>query len=257
MVNACRRAGELCKADLLTGIVGEFPTLQGVMGGYYARLDGEDREVVVGIGQHYQPHSMEGPIPATLTPQVLSVADRLDNLAAFFHVGIVPTGSEDPFALRRHATAIVRILLEGTHSGQSWAGGSSRLRPIVVAAGIKAAPIHGDAQKRLVDFLFERVRHYVKTVHALRDDVINAVLNVSDRQSFELRDLVAKMEALESVTTKPEFDPLIVGFKRAHRLVEKEQWDRKPVDKTRFEHPTESELYQATMTGEDAVRDLR
>ncbi|HYM89906.1 MAG TPA: glycine--tRNA ligase subunit beta [Nitrospiraceae bacterium] len=244
MVNACRRAGELCKADLLTGIVGEFPTLQGVMGGYYARLDGEDREVVVGIGQHYQPHSMEGPIPATLTPQVLSVADRLDSLAAFFHVGIVPTGSEDPFALRRHATAIVRILLEGltrVNLGQAVREAQS----IVVATGIKAAPIQGDAQKRLVDFLFERVRHYVKTVHELRDDVINAVLTVSDRQSFELRDLVAKMEALESVTTKPEFDPLIVGFKRAHRLVEKEQWDRKPVDEARFEHITESALYLA------------
>jgi glycyl-tRNA synthetase beta chain len=115
----------------------------------------------------------------------------------------------------------------------------------VVATGIKAAPIQGDAQNRVVDFLFERVRYYVKTVHALRDDVINAVLTVSDRQSVELRDLVAKMKALESVTTKPEFDPLIVGFKRAHRLVEKEQWDRKPVDQARFEHPTESGLYQA------------
>lgn len=245
MVNACRRAGELCKADLLTGIVGEFPTLQGVMGGYYARLDGEDREVVVGIGQHYQPHSMEGPIPASITAQVLSVADRLDSLAAFFHVGIVPTGSEDPFALRRHATAIVRILLEGltrVNLGQAVREAQS----IVVAAGIKAAPIQGDAHNRLVDFLFERVRHYMKTVHELRDDVINAVLTVSDRQSFELRDLVAKMEALESMTTRPEFDPLIVGFKRAHRLVEKEQWDRKPVDEARFQHPTESALYQAT-----------
>ena len=245
MVNACRRAGGLCKADLLTGIVGEFPTLQGVMGGYYARFDGEEPEVVVGIGQHYQPHSMEGPIPATLTPQILSVADRLDSLTAFFHVGIVPTGSEDPFALRRHATAIVRILLEGVvrlNLGQA----VQDARAVVSAAGIKAASAQGDAQKRLVDFLFERVRHYVKTVHGLRDDVINAVLTVTDRQSFELPDLMAKMKALESVTKKPEFDPLIVGFKRAHRLVEKEQWDRKPVDRARFEHPAESALCQAT-----------
>ena len=245
MVNACRRAGGLCKADLLTGIVGEFPTLQGVMGGYYARFDGEEPEVVVGIGQHYQPHSMEGPIPATLTPQILSVADRLDSLTAFFHVGIVPTGSEDPFALRRHATAIVRILLEGVvrlNLGQA----VQDARAVVSAAGIKAASAQGDAQKRLVDFLFERVRHYVKTVHGLRDDVINAVLTVTDRQSFELPELMAKMKALESVTKKPEFDPLIVGFKRAHRLVEKEQWDRKPVDRARFEHPAESALCQAT-----------
>jgi glycyl-tRNA synthetase beta chain len=244
MVHACRRAGELCKADLLTGIVGEFPTLQGVMGGYYARLEGEDPEVVIGIGQHYQPHSMEGPIPATITPQVLSVADRLDSLAAFFHVGIVPTGSEDPFALRRHATAVVRILLE-SHVRLNLGRAVQEARAVVAAAGIKAASIQGDAQERLVDFLFERVRHYVKTVHALRDDVINAVLTVSDRQSVELRDLVAKMKALESVTTKPEFDPLIIGFKRAHRLVEKERWDRKPIDKARFEHPSESALYQA------------
>jgi glycyl-tRNA synthetase beta chain len=245
MVNACRRAGELCKADLLTGIVGEFPTLQGVMGGYYARFDGEEHEVVVGIGQHYQPHSMEGPIPATLTPQILSVADRLDSLAAFFHVGIVPTGSEDPFALRRHATAIVRILLEGAvrlDLGQA----VREARAVVADAGIKAASEQEDAQERLVDFLFERLRHYVKTVHGLRDDVINSVLTVSDRQSFGLPDLMAKMKALESVTTKPEFDPLIVGFKRAHRLVEKEQWDHKPVDSARFGHSTESALYQAT-----------
>jgi len=246
MVKSCQRAGELCKADLLTGIVGEFPMLQGVMGEYYAKFDGEDREVARAIGEQYKPNSMEGPVPTALVSQVLSLADRLDNLAAFFHVGIVPTGSEDPFALRRHATAIVRILLEGAvrmDLGQA----VQEARAIVVAAGIKAASAQGDVQKRLVDFLFERVRHYVKTVHGLRDDVINAVLTVTDRQSYKLPDLLAKIKALESVTTKPEFDPLIIGFKRAHRLVEKEQWDRKPVDQAQFEHSTESVLYQATV----------
>jgi glycyl-tRNA synthetase beta chain len=246
IVEVCRRAGELCKADLLTGIVGEFPTLQGVMGGYYAGFDGEDREVALAISQHYQPNSMEGPIPAACVSQVLSLADRLDNLAAFFHVGIVPTGSEDPFALRRHATAIVRILLEG-HVTVDLGEAVREARAIVEAAGIKAAPTQGDAQKRLIDFLFERVRHYVRMKQGLRDDVINAVLTVTDRQSFELRDLMAKMKALESVTTKPEFDPLIVGFKRAHRLVEKEQWDRKSVNLAQFEHPSESALYHATV----------
>jgi len=251
-VKICQRAGELCKADLLTGIVGEFPTLQGVMGEYYAEFDGEDREVARAIGEQYKPNSMEGPVPTARVSQVLSLADRLDNLAAFFHVGIIPTGSEDPFALRRHATAIVRILLEG--STQVNLGHAVReARSIVVATGIKAAPIQGDAQNRVVDFLFERVRYYVKTAHALRDDVINAVLTVSDRQSVELRDLVAKMEALESVTSKPEFDPLIVGFKRAHRLVEKEQWDRKPVDPARFEHATESALHQATLNERETM----
>ncbi len=252
MVKICQRAGELCKADLLTGIVGEFPTLQGVMGEYYAISDGEVREVARAIGEQYKPNSMEGPVPLALGSQVLALADRLDNLAAFFHVGIVPTGSEDPFALRRNATAIVRILL-GSEMKLDLGQGVQEARAVVAAAGIKAALAQGDAQKRLVDFLFERVRHYAKTVQSLRDDVINAVLTVTDQQTFELRDLMAKMDALESVTTKPEFDPLIVGFKRAHRLVEKEQWDRKPVDPARFEHATESALHRATVNERETM----
>ena len=112
------------------------------------------------------------------------------------------------------------------------------------ATGIKGAPdSEQEGRRGSSEFLFERVRHYGRTVHALRDDVIEAVLNRLDRQALDLRGSCSeKMKALESVTTKPEFDPLIVGFKRAHRLVEKEQWDRKPVDQARFEHPTESAL---------------
>ena len=109
----CRRAAKLCKADLLTGMVGEFPELQGIMGGEYAKHDGESEVVSQAIREQYLPRSIEGELPRTIGGQVLSLADRLDSLAAFFHVGLVPTGSEDPFALRRHATAIVRIILEG------------------------------------------------------------------------------------------------------------------------------------------------
>jgi glycyl-tRNA synthetase beta chain len=116
----------------------------------------------------------------------------------------------------------------------------------VASAGFKAAPIPGgDAQQRLVDFLFERVRHYGRTVHGLRDDVMNAVLKVADRQSFDLRDLLERMKALQTMAVRAEFDPLIIGFKRAHRLVEKEQWDRTPVDPQRFQHPSEGRLHTA------------
>ena len=107
------RAAELCKADLLTGMVGEFPELQGIMGGEYAKHDGESEAVSQAIREQYLPRSIEGELPRTIAGQVLSLADRLDSIAAFFHVGLVPTGSEDPFALRRNATAIVRIILEG------------------------------------------------------------------------------------------------------------------------------------------------
>jgi len=244
VVQVCERAGTLCKADLLTGIVGEFPELQGIMGGYYARHDGEDPAVCEAILQHYRPHAMEGPIPESIEAQVLSLADRLDSLASFFHVGMVPTGSEDPFALRRHATAIVRILLEGAvrlDLGRAIGEAGA----IVAAAGVKPGANQGDGQQRLVEFMFERVRHYARTLHGLRDDVVNAVVSVADRQSFDLRDLLAKMQALQAVTSRAEFDPLIIGFKRAHRLVEKEQWERRPVEPSAFQDPAESALHKA------------
>jgi glycyl-tRNA synthetase beta chain len=241
----CERAASLCKADLLTGIVGEFPELQGIMGGEYAKHDGEPLAVSHAIREQYLPRSLEGDLPKTIEGQVLSLADRLDSLAGFFHVGIVPTGSEDPYALRRHATAIVRILLEGAafkRVGQA----IQKAHSLVASAGFKAAPAPGgDAVQRLVDFLFERVRHYGRTVHALRDDVMNAVLKVTDRQSLDLRDMLERMKALQAMACRAEFDPLIVGFKRAHRLVEKEQWDRMPVDPQRFQHPSEGRLHTA------------
>jgi glycyl-tRNA synthetase beta chain len=105
----------------------------------------------------------------------------------------------------------------------------------------------------MTEFIFERVRHYGRVVHVLRDDVIEAVLKPAHDKALDLVDLLLRMKALESVTTKPEFDPLIVGFKRAHRLVEKEQWDHKPVDLARFEHPAESVLYQATAEERDKM----
>jgi len=242
----CERAANLCKADLLSGVVGEFPELQGIMGGEYAKHDGESEAVSQAIREHYLPRSIEGELPRTIAGQILSLADRLDSVASFFHVGLVPTGSEDPFALRRNATAIVRIILEGNlrinleHLIEN-------ARNLVNDDGFKGVPdSEQEGQRRMTEFIFERVRHYGRVVHLLRDDVIEAVLKPARDKTLDLVDLVLRMKALESVTTKPEFDPLIVGFKRAHRLVEKEQWDRKPVDKARFEHPTESALYQAT-----------
>src|SRR6267143_635376 len=243
---ACERAADLCKADLLTGVVAEFPELQGIMGGEYAKHDGESEAVSQAIREQYLPRSIEGELPGTLVGQVLSLADRLGSMAAFFHVGLVPTGSEDPSALRRNATAIVRIILEGNlriNLGRY----IDNARNLVIGDGFKGVPDSEQEERRqMTEFIFERVRHYGRIVHALRDDVIEAVLKPAHDKTLDLVDLVLRMKALESVTTKPEFDPLIVGFKRAHRLVEKEQWDRKPVDEARFQHPTESALYQAT-----------
>ena len=249
----CEKAADLCKADLLTGVVGEFPELQGIMGGEYAKYDGESDAVSQAIKEQYLPRSIEGELPRTIAGQVLSLADRLDSIAAFFHIGLVPTGSEDPFALRRNATAIVRIILEGNLRINLGLYMDSA-RNYIIRDGFRGVQdSEQQGGRRMTEFIFERVRHYGRVIHVLRDDVIEAVLKPGHDQALDLVDLVLRMKALESVTTKPEFDPLIVGFKRAHRLVEKEQWDHKPVDLARFEHPVESALYQATAEERDKM----
>jgi glycyl-tRNA synthetase beta chain len=243
-LNECRRAAHLSKADLLTGIVGEFPELQGIMGGEYAKHDGEPEAVSQAIREQYLPKALEGELPRSLTGTALSLADRLDTIAAFFHVGMIPSGSEDPFALRRHATAIVRILLEKElrlHLGQF----IDHALKLLVDSGIEGtADSERQSRQRIVDFLFERVRHYGRTAHAFRDDVMDAVLRAASTGAVDLVDLLLKMKAMQAVTAKPDFDPLIVGFKRASRIIEKEQWERRPVDPDRFQDPAESELHR-------------
>jgi len=239
----------------LTGIVGEFPELQGIMGGEYALHDGESPAVSQAIQEQYLPKAIEGDLPDTLAGQILSLADRLDSIAAFFHVGIVPTGSEDPFALRRHATAIVRILLEG-NLRMNLDGQINQARNLVAGDGFKGlADSEQQGVRRIVEFILERVRHYCRVVHLLRDDLIDAVIKPVRDKPLDLVDLVMKMKALEQVTTKPEFDSLIVGFKRVHRLVEKEQWTREPVDAARFQHEAESMLHDAVSEQRGRIED--
>lgn len=247
---ACRRAAQLCKADLVTGMVGEFPVLQGMMGGEYARHDGEPEEVGRAIAEQYLPHSMEGELPQTLAGKVLSLADRLDSLAAFFHVGLVPTGSEDPFGLRRHAAAVVRILVEG-NLRLDLRQAVDHAKTLVADNGFKAVVLPGQADP--LEFIFDRLRYYGGTVHRLRDDVMEAVLKPTALGLLDLVDVLSRMKALQGITTRPEFDPLMVGFKRAHRMVEKENWTRTFVEASLFEHPTEEELYKAVSGAKERV----
>ncbi|MCC6966166.1 MAG: glycine--tRNA ligase subunit beta [Nitrospira sp.] len=252
LIHDCRRAAELSKADLLTGIVGEFPTLQGLMGGEYAKHDGESPVVSAAIREQYMPRAMEGELPESLAGKVLSLADRLDSIAGFFLVGLVPSGSEDPFALRRHATAIVRIVIESrlrVNLAQAVHAAQEGLADQNVAA---APPTGKGGAPDVMGFLFERVRFYGKSAHQVRDDVMEAVLKSADRQSIDLTDLFDKMQSLQQITLRAEFDPLIVGFKRAHRLTEKEQWDRKPVESGLFREAAESALHETVQSSHAA-----
>ena len=249
LVGNCSRAAHLSKADLLTGIVGEFPELQGVMGGEYAKHDGEPEAVILAIREQYLPRTIEGELPKTLPGQILSLADRLDTIVAFFYVGIVPTGSEDPFALRRHATAFVRILvvMDWRLNLKDWVTSAQEL---LKKQGVSAVGGLSGSKKVTLDnpvsFIAERLRFYGRTIQGLRDDVMEAVLRSVEPTNFDIVDILNKMKALQSMTDRPEFDPLMIGFKRAHRLVEKERWERKPIEASLFQHPAESELHKRT-----------
>ena len=240
---ACERAATLAKADLLTGMVGEFPSLQGIMGREYAKHDGESQEVSLAIEEHYLPRSPEDAIPQTHAGTYLALADRIDTLTAFFKVGMVPSGSEDPFGLRRMAFGIVRILLERKLI-MNLMPLTIRSERLLEAQGIEGGP-SGSIQEALIDFLMERLKYYGRTVHDLREDVMDAVLSVRPSDTCDLNDLFSRMKALEHITAKPEFDPLIIGFKRAHRIVQKEQWTDNRVQSVMFEHKTEHILHTA------------
>lgn len=243
VVEVSRRAARLANTDLVSAVVGEFPTLQGVMGGEYAKHAGENSSVYKAITEQYLPRGMEGPIPGSLVGKLLSLADRLAKITGFFRVGVVPKGSEDPYALRRDALAIVRILVEGDIP-LILSRALGKVEEIYDGANFPAQQ-HGMTQGAL-DFIVERFRYYAGTAGGIRrDDVIKAALSTANIHSRSFRQLLDLMKALEAVTRKPEFDPLIVGFKRAHRLVEKEQWERQPVDETKFQHPSESALHKA------------
>lgn len=246
--DASSRAASLSKVDLITGIVGEFPSLQGIMGGEYAKHDGEPKDVWEAIRDQYLPKGMEGGIPGTLSGRILSLADRLDTIILLFFIGRSPSGSEDPFALRRHALGIVRIVLEGNLKldlaaciEQVW----EKFKQDLPGAAPQSSP------NEILDFIFERVRYYSRISRAIRDDLTDAVLRQANQNRVDLNDLFNRAEALQRITTRPEFDPLIIGFKRAHRLCEKEQWDRKPVDPTLFGHQAEVDLYQALQAADE------
>jgi len=249
-VEHCRRAAILCKADLVTGMVGEFPTLQGVMGCEYALRDGESKEVAGAIAEHYLPRFAEDVIPPSLAGKILSLADRLDTLTAFFAVGLVPSGSEDPFALRRHAYAVVRILIEGRlplSLNQTIQENVRLLKEQGISVDEKAS---GELQR----FFGERLRHYCQEVGKLRGDLVEAVLSRWQSGLFDPLDIVARVRVLQSFTARPEFAALVIGYKRAENITKSQTEDK--VDDATLQEEVEKGLYVSVRAAEDVVPGL-
>ena len=212
------RAALLAKADLTTGMVGEFPELQGVMGGYYARHDGEEGCVAEAVRDHYAPKGPTDAVPEHPVTVAVALADKLDLLAGFFGIGEKPTGSGDPYALRRAGLGIIRILRER--------GLRLSLRAAIAAAGaLHAQP--ADAEE-VLGFLFERLRVQLRAEGA-RHDVLNAVLGGG--ADDDLVRLLARADAVAAMLGTEDGANLLAGFRRAANILRIEERKDGPHDR--------------------------
>ncbi len=231
-------AARLAKTDLTTQMVFEFPELQGVMGGLYARRQGHPEPVWRAIYEHYKPESMEDPGPETLTGALLSLADRIDAIAGCFLMGIVPKGARDPFALRRQAQGMVRILLDH--------GLDHRLEDLVsLALEVLDAPEEKrpKLESRILEFLLGRVR-FVFQQKGLTFDVLNAVLH---RGAGVLHHTYEKGLALSRIRSEEDFEALASSFKRIRNILAGQEVDQSPPREKAFEMEGERTLHAACL----------
>ena len=252
------RAARLAKCDLATDMVREFPELQGVMGGLYAREQGEPEEVSAAIGTHYRPLSLEADedFPANATGAIVSLADKLDTLAGMFAVGVEPTGSRDPFGLRRQALGVIRILLEGEERVGLKLEVS--LRELLARAwrNLTVPPVLLPQERlkvpdELGEFLTERLRYVFS--RDFRFDEINAVfaVGVLDRPVEELR---RRLTAVAHLRGSADFEALSVAFKRVRNILSDDKLP--PVDSEVFVEEAEKELWTSFRTVEPGASEL-
>jgi len=195
-----QRAAELLKCDLTTELVKEFTELQGVVGGLYARAQGEPEPVWQAIYDQYKPAGLEDSIPRNRTGQIVSLADKLDTLRGCFAIGMIPTGSRDPFALRRAAQGVVKILVEGKLE----------------------LPLRGLIQpdEALVSFFEDRVRYYFRDHRGFKYDEVSAAMATKEADWANLVDLEGRLLRIQSLRTSPDFVPVVESYKRITNILE-------------------------------------
>jgi len=220
-VDDMRRAGRLAKADLMSALVYEFDSLQGVMGGIYARKKGESELAAQAIAEQYLPAGPDSPVPATLTGALLAIADKADTMAGCFGLGMIPTGAADPYALRRAALGISRIIMEhglrlrldevlgwaqeGFEKSEGYEGVKWKLEP-------------ADAQAKMLDFFGQRLRALFASGEAdsrVADAALGAGFN-------DIRTLKMRFDALTAFSRQPDFEQAVLTFKRADNIIRKQ-----------------------------------
>lgn len=229
---AAERAAMLAKTDLTTEMVKEFTDLQGIIGGLYAKAQGEPEPVWRAVYEHYKPLSMEDSIPSTPEGRFLAIADKLDTLRGYFEIGLVPSGSKDPFALRRAAQGVVKILVEGEMK-----------LPLSTLIGSNEA---------LKDFMIDRVRYYFKDVRGFKYDEVNAVLKAGVEN---LVDVSARLEAVQAVRPTEDFEPLAAAFKRIQNILKQAgvQPASGPIQEALLEPGPERDLYERFQALRDEI----
>ena len=239
-----RRAARLCKADLVTQMVGEFPELQGTMGGIYASVAGEPEAVAQAIREHYMPVSAEGVLPESLEGTVLSLADKMDTVTGFFGIGAPVSGTSDPFGMRRRAIGILRLLLARQLEvplpefiGQSLE---------VLGGWVRKDP--NQVKNEVLDFFRLRYHQFLLT-KGFPYDTVEAVLS----RSFEnIPDLYLRVEVLHTMRSEPDFEKLILGCKRAVNILQQAAKDfgyrgpRNPLQAEDLREEAEKALFAAT-----------
>jgi glycyl-tRNA synthetase beta chain len=211
------RAAELAKTDLLTDMVGEFPELQGIMGSYYAVHDGEDAEVAAACSEHYQPRFAGDALPASMTGTVLAIADKLETLVGIWGIGLAPTGDKDPYALRRHALGICRLLLEKNLP-------CSLPELIELARGqFKQAGVKEKADAAAIySFVIDRLRAYLRDQTEAGKPFTSAVIDaVLSQEPKQLNDLMDRLRAVREFNALPESAQLAAANKRISNILKK------------------------------------
>lgn len=244
---AAMRAARLSKADLVTGMVTEFTELQGVMGKEYARLDGEGEAVALAIDEHYMPRFAGDDLPKTREGLFVSLADKMDNIVATFSRGLIPTGSQDPFALRRQALGMVHSIIE--------AGLTLSLCELVDwtmdLLNIKDEAAREKMQSNVTDFMRLRLKN-VLAEEGVRYDITDAVLGDID----DMRRVLLAAKALEEQLAAPDMAGAVQAFVRVANLAAKAQDTEVHVDAALFETEEERELMKAYTSAKSAAGSL-
>jgi glycyl-tRNA synthetase beta chain len=243
------RAAHLCKADLVSQVVGEFAKLQGIMGRIYAQVAGEDADVATAIEEHYRPTRSGGLLPETETGALLSVAEKIDSICGCFCVGLIPTGAADPYALRRQGIGILQIMRNRKINVSL----AELVRKSVSLFADKSSDPLDQITTAVLTFLKNRLDRLLAD-EGLSKDVIAAVTSVS---ADRIPDVEHRVGALEKLKGKPGFEPLAAAFKRVENILKKSgQRVAKDVDPALFGHASEETLHAAGQTVSSKVEAL-